>query len=157
MNAALQRARAEVAADLTTFEARVDELAGLPPLADDNPAILAQAAVALHHAYGAVESALLRVARLLEGDAPQGPDWHQALLGSMALDIDGVRPAVLSVDSRDDLRRLLSFRHFFRHAYSVRLDADRLTELRAVAVRLRPALRTDFERLDGVLRDLASH
>lgn len=115
MRPAVQRARAEVTSDFETFAARVDELAALPRLSAD-PAPLAQAAVALHHAYGAVESALIRVARLLEGEAPTGPDWHQTLIAAMALEIEGVRPPVLSPDTLAGLRRLLSFRHFFRHA-----------------------------------------
>lgn len=155
MRPVVQRIRAEVASDLETFAARVEELAALPRLSPE-PAPLAQAAVALHHAYGAVESALLRVARLLEGDAPAGPDWHQTLIASMALEIEGVRPRVLSPETLTDLRALLSFRHFFRHAYSVQLDPERLESLRVVALRLHEPLRADFERLDELLRQLAS-
>ncbi|MEQ1912487.1 MAG: hypothetical protein ABMA15_26950 [Vicinamibacterales bacterium] len=156
MNAVIQRLRAEVTADVATFEARIDELAALPPFSKD-PAPLAQAAVALHHAYGAVESALLRVARALEGDPPDGPDWHQALLMSMSLQIEGVRPAVLSAQTVTNLRHLLSFRHFFRHAYSVDLDPLRLEELRRIALTARPVVRDDFGTLDRLLQELATH
>lgn len=155
MRPVVQRVRAEVTSDFDTFVARAEELAALPRFAAD-PAPLAQAAVALHHAYGAVESALIRIARLLEGEAPTGPDWHQALLASMALEIESIRPPVLSPETLADLRMLLSFRHFFRHAYSVQLDPERLEELRSVAIRLRTSLRADFARLDDLLRELAS-
>jgi hypothetical protein len=38
----------------------------------------------------------------------------------------------------------------------VQLDPERLEELRSVAVRLCEPLRADFERLDDLLRQLAS-
>jgi hypothetical protein len=155
VNAVIQRLRAEITADVVTFGARIDELAALPVFSND-PAALAQAAVALHHGYGAVESALLRVARALEGDAPGGPDWHQALLASMSLEIEGIRPAVLSAQAVTHLRHLLSFRHFFRHAYSVDLDPQRLEELRRIALAARPIIRDDFGRLDRLLQELAA-
>jgi hypothetical protein len=119
-------------------------------------ATLAQAAVALHHAYGAVESALERVARTLEGGVPLGADSHVALLEAMALEIEGVRPAVLSQQSLLLLRRLLGFRHFFRHAYAVGLDAARLASLREDALALGPGLALDLDRLDAHLAAVAN-
>lgn len=153
MNLALQRLRAEVTSDVGVFESRLDELAALPALAG-SPGALAQAAVALHHAYGAIESALLRVARAFEG-ATDGPDWHQALLTSMGLEIEAIRPAILSPTTLDALRRLLGFRHFFRHAYGVPFDPARVEAVRAAALTARTAIRDDFRRLDDLLRDLA--
>jgi hypothetical protein len=151
----LARLRAEIESDLHAFDARVDELAALPALVGAEPATLAQAAVALHHAYGAVEAALTRVARALDDDVSIGPEWHQALLEAMALDVEGVRPAVLRLETLAMLRRLLAFRHFFRHAYAVALDAVQLERLRDTAVNARPRVRDDFARFDSVLRELA--
>jgi hypothetical protein len=51
--------------------ARVEEIAALTPLAGSSRSTLAQAAVALHHAYGAVEAALTRVARAREEGVPE--------------------------------------------------------------------------------------
>ncbi|MGO8995156.1 MAG: hypothetical protein ACLQVI_17715 [Polyangiaceae bacterium] len=153
MKAQLLRLRAEVASDVAAWTARLGELRGVD-LDAPTPATLAQAAVALHHAYGAVESALTRVARAFDGP-PEGADWHQALLDAMALEIEGLRPAVLSPASVRDARVLLAFRHFFRHAYAATWDAERLTSLRATAVALDGPLLADFARLDLLLRDLA--
>lgn len=155
MSPRIQRLRAEIASDLRTYSTLIDELAGLPPLAGGARSTLAQAAVALHHAYGAVESALARIARLLEDSPPEGPDWHQVLLAGMALDVESVRPAVLSGPALAALRRLLGFRHFFRHAYGVDLDGVRLEELRSVAVSSRDVVLSDLNRFDGVLAALA--
>jgi hypothetical protein len=155
MSPRIQRLRAEIASDLTTFSALIDELAELPPLAGGPRSILAQAAVALHHAYGAIESALVRIARVLEDGTSEGPDWHQALLSAMALDVERVRPAVLSGPALAALRRLLGFRHFFRHAYAIELDGHRLEELRQVAVSSRALVLVDLKRFDGILAALA--
>jgi hypothetical protein len=114
VNAKVQRLRAEIAFDRAALERRVQELGGLVLGDDADAAVCAQAAVALHHAYGSVESILLRVARHVDGDVPSGGDWHQELLHAMGLAIEGIRPAVLSRESVSALRELLSFRHFFR-------------------------------------------
>ncbi|HEY4187469.1 MAG TPA: hypothetical protein VGP07_20500 [Polyangia bacterium] len=158
MNPRVQRLRAEIASDVAAYQTLVEELSTLAPL--DRPAVqrsaLAQAAVALHHAYGAMESALTRIARHLEDGAPEGPDWHQSLVAAMALDVEGVRPAVLSGPTLTALRRLLGFRHFFRHAYAIDLDGSRLEELRNVAVSSRDVVVADFNRFDAILAVLAS-
>ncbi|MBN2576775.1 MAG: hypothetical protein JXP73_19585 [Deltaproteobacteria bacterium] len=153
MSPRLQRLRAEIASDLGTFASRIDDLAKLPPLAQADRASLAEAAVALHHAYGAIESALARIARAVDDGLPEGPEWHQALVQVMALAIDSVRPAVVCDKTRELLQRLLGFRHFFRHAYAVELDGVRLEELRRHATSLLPLLRDDLGRFDRFLAD----
>jgi hypothetical protein len=98
VRAIVQRLRAEIASDRQAFEDKLRELSALD-LQTPSPSTLAHAAVLLHHAYGAVESAMARVARTMEGAAPEGADSHRALLEAMALAIDSVRPAVLSPES----------------------------------------------------------
>jgi len=110
--------------------------------------------VALHHAYGAIESALSRIARAIDDGLPEGSDWHQALLHTMSLAIDKVRPAVLGVETRTLLQRLLGFRHFFRHAYAIDLDGTRLEDLRTCARAVLPLLSEDLKRFDAFLSDV---
>jgi len=65
VNGAIQVLRVEVASDREAFTARVEELAALPlDEMTTDPGVLARGAVALHHAYGAFEAALGRVARV---------------------------------------------------------------------------------------------
>lgn len=154
MKAAIQRLRAEIQNDRNAWSARANELEQLD-LSPGDAGSLAQAAVALHHGYGAIESALERVARSVEGGLPTGRDWHVALLESMALDIEGVRPRVLSQESLRLLRGLLAFRHFFRHAYAVSLEAPRLDALRADMLALRQPLERDLDALDQHLARVA--
>jgi hypothetical protein len=155
MSPRLQRLRAEIASDLEAFRSRVDELGALPSLASAGRPQLAEAAVALHHAYGAVEAALSRIARAIDDGLPEGPDWHQSLLQVMTLAVQSVRPPVLSKNALDLLQRLLAFRHFFRHAYAIELDGLRLEELRRHAIALEPFLSADLERFDKFLGDAA--
>jgi hypothetical protein len=159
VKARIQRLRAEIQSDWRAFEEQLEELASLQFGSLDGQAArqgeLARSAVALHHGYGAVEGALSRLARVLGEGVPEGPDWHQALLHAMALEIEGVRPPVLSAENVSRLRRLLGFWHFFRHAYAVSLDSERLAALRDEALAMREPLRGDFARLDAFLDQLA--
>lgn len=156
MSASLQRLRAEIRFDRDAFARLVDELDSIELAADaDKAPQRAQAAVALHHAYGSLESIMVRVARQLEGDVPGGADWHQALLHSMGLEIEGVRPAVFSRATIGALRRLLGFRHFFRHAYAVELDAERLAIVRDEAVAGASAILAELDALDRFLASVA--
>lgn len=155
MNGAIERLRSELRTDRESFCARVAELRGLS-LEDTGAAVCAQVAVALHHAYGAVEAAMARTARTLEGSVPGGPDWHLALLESMGVELAGIRPALLSRDSVDFLRKLLAFRHFFRHAYAVSWDIERLRDLRLTALDLEPPLLRDFEAFDVLLQAVSA-
>ncbi len=109
--------------------------------------------MALHHAYGAFESALARIARVFDTE-PSGANWHRSLLETMAMDVPGIRPAVVGPQTLPAMRDLLAFRHFFRHAYTVPLDARRLTTLRDLAVRVRPSVVADFAAVDGWLAGL---
>ena len=157
MNPALQRLRAEIRFDREAFGRLVAELRAI----EIGPGVglapqRAQAAVALHHAYGSVESIMARVSRYLEGDVLQGPDWHQALLHAMSLDVEGVRPAVFSPASAEVLRRVLGFRHFFRHAYAVELDAARLAGLRDELVNAAPRIAAEIETLETFLAQVAA-
>jgi hypothetical protein len=155
VNLAIQRLRAAIVADRAAFGVRLAELAALDLTGPVSPALAAQAALALHHAYGAVEMALSRLARALEGSLPEGPAWHQELIEEMARPIEGVRPAILAPATLVGLRRLLAFRHFLSHAYAVELDARQITLLCAEAQALAPLLAADLDALDAYLAEVA--
>lgn len=112
---ALEKRRADVDAAMS------GSCATLPVIA--RAAVLA---VALHGYFGAAESALTRIARELDGGVPSGADWHRSLLERAGREVRELRPAVFGEQSVVVLRRLLGFRHFFRHAYAVDLDVTLL-------------------------------
>lgn len=63
--------RSRIAEDWRAFVLRAEELRRLDPAVESTSgAMLAQMAMALHHAYGAFESAMARTRRAMEGDAP---------------------------------------------------------------------------------------
>jgi hypothetical protein len=95
--------------------------------APDDPGTLALAGYALHGWYTGFETVCERIARELDLSVPTGERWHRELLSQMSADVPGVRPAVIDSRLVSELALLLAFRHFFRHAYAVTLEADRLT------------------------------
>ncbi len=117
----------------------------------DDPAVLALAAVALHGWYTGLETLLERIARQLDGEVPEGPRWHRALLGQLAVDVPGVRPAVMQRELLGPLAELLGFRHFFRHAYGVVLDGSQLAARLATLLRIAPDLERALDEFDAFL------
>jgi hypothetical protein len=99
-------------------------------------------ALALDHAYAAFESLLVRSERALDLPPRQGERWHLDLLEASALDVPGLRPAIVPREALSDWLELLKFRHFLRHAYAADLDpkrlADNVSRLRRAAAATAP-------------------
>jgi len=133
----IARLQAEIDDDLASAAAHRDDIAELLDLEDawsEGSPYLSKAAIALHHYYCAVESCLERIVRTFEGMVSEGPDWHRELLHVATLEIPQVRPPVLRADTEAALSHLLRFRHFLRHAYSAKLQVDRMRELAELLV-----------------------
>ena len=82
----------------------------------------------LHSYYSGIENSLKRIAIEIDGAAPSGDAWHRQLLMSMATVTDR-RPSVLSETLYEALGEYLSFRHFFRQAYSFHFDWSKMSHL----------------------------
>lgn len=80
----------------------------------------------LHNLYCGFEDLFEIVASHFENHIDPNGGYHSALLNRMALDIEGVRPALISEESRLLLDNLRAFRHVFRHAYGYVLDRRKL-------------------------------
>jgi hypothetical protein len=78
--------------------------------------------------YTAVESLFVRILRTLEGDVPTGPAHHREVLRVASLAVEPLRPALVPPAAESDLRELLGFRHFARHAYDVEPEPARMLE-----------------------------
>ena len=102
-------------------------------------------AAQIHAFYTGCEAVLVKVVRITE-DLPDGERLHQTLLIRAAASIPDVRPPVLSVPTAETLHELLRFRHFFRNAYGVELDAARLRELADLVPQAYRGLQADVER-----------
>jgi hypothetical protein len=140
-----------LAADLDAQLALIDEVATrlgerAARLQPDDPARLESTAYQIHNLYNAVEDLLKVVAEYFDNQIPDTPHWDIRLLRRMSHDVAGVRPAVLSQESLALLSGLRSFRHFFRHAYGVPIDAVLLRVNLEKARELRPLLKRDIAR-----------
>jgi hypothetical protein len=153
----LLRLRAELAHDRKALGAIGEQLAReLPRLAAGaDRAAHAVVAVDVHRYYTGLESALERVERTF-ASVPGGGDWHLELLRGAALDIAGARPRILAPEITEALVDVLRFRHFFRHAYLVELDGDKLNRVATRLVSMTAAIDADLERFETFLAEAAA-
>lgn len=105
----------------------------------------------LHNLYCAFERLFEVVAGFFENHV-EGGRYHTDLLRRMRLEIEGIRPALISGEAfplLDDLRR---FRHFFRHAYAAELDVEKVAALVDKADRLKDISAVDCKAFLDRLR-----
>ena len=87
----------------------------------------------LHSAYGVLENYFLRVSKFFE-NALTADKWHKSLVEKMALEIPGVRPALLTAEpSKRRALELLKFRHLFRNMYGEDLDPAKTAAVQQAA------------------------
>lgn len=98
----------------------------------------------LHNLYCAYEQFFEVVAHFFENRI-EGERYHTDLLRRMKLEIEGIRPALISDAAFPLLDELRRFRHFFRHAYTAELKPERLGELATMAYQLRDVFQQDMK------------
>ena len=79
-------------------------------------------ALNLHGFYAGLERLLEIIADGVDQAKPGGAHWHDELLRQMAAEIPGVRPPVLSQETRERLDRYRGF----RHVYTYNLDPEQI-------------------------------
>ena len=87
------------------------------------------AALNLHGFYTGVENILEDIARTVDGDPPQGHDWHKRLLLQMSAEIPAIRPPVIGRETRHCLEEYRAFRHVVRNVYTFNFRFSRIEEL----------------------------
>jgi len=113
-----------VQADLDTI-ARLYAEIGQPGLPEDAPQDqLIVLSYRLHNLYNAFENIFRNVAAVFENHVDEAAGWHSQLLRHMRLDLTPVRPALIDESAYEKLDELRRFRHLFRSAYGVQLDAN---------------------------------
>jgi hypothetical protein len=110
------------------------------------PEIVESTGYWLHNLYCAYEDLFKIVAGFWENNVSSDSMWHKRLLKRMRINIEGVRPALISEDSFNHLNELRSFRHVFRHAYSYGLDDERVFFIVKRVLKQESALSSDMER-----------
>ena len=99
----------------------------------------------LHDFYSGVERVFERIAVELDGELPRGGDWHSQLLNRMEVEVEGVRPPVLTSHLAERLRPFLR---------CGQLRWERSTELLAEADEVWPLLEQQMQEFKGVLGQL---
>jgi hypothetical protein len=75
------------------------------------------------------ESIFKTIADELDGGAPRGNNWHERLLASMAVEKEGIRPAVITAELHAALKPFLAFRHAIPQSYGSAYDERMLAEI----------------------------
>jgi hypothetical protein len=60
-------------------------------------------ALNLHGFYSGVEQIFEDIARTVDGALPEGGEWHISLLRQMTVELGGLRPAVIGINTRQHL------------------------------------------------------
>ena len=148
---------ANITADLADLERVVDRANLIFQKASqtNDDAYLDGLALNLHGFYAGIEHIFEAIARTVDGNLPNDPNWHQALLRQMMVEIPTIRPAVISQQTYGCLETYRSFRHIVRNVYTFNLRGTRLKEL---ATELRPCLTAvthDLTQFTEFLQQLA--
>ena len=98
----------------------------------------------LHNLYCAFEDLFKLVAGFWENNVQTTGSFHIHLLKKMIVNIEGIRPALLTQESYVCLNDLRGFRHVFRHAYNFGLDDERIFHM----------LRSILKKQDFIFEDL---
>lgn len=108
----------------------------------------------LHNLYNAFENIFQQIAITFENSLDDPARWHAQLLHRMQLDLMPMRPAVIDADAYEKLDELRRFRHLFRSAYRVKLDARRLQLVLEKTLELRTIYAQQIETFLRFLRSL---
>jgi hypothetical protein len=117
--------------------------------------ILESAALRLHNFYTGCERIFKLIASEVNGSVSHELDWHKRLLTQVALEIEGIRPAVISPQTRKVLEELLRFRHVVRNIYGFELDADRIEDLINLATSIFPRFQKEVEKFIAYLMTIS--
>ena len=147
--------RSSIQSDLAAISQLYDRLDQHPIDAQSSYDQLVVASYQLHNLYNAFENIFLNIATAFENSIDELGRWHAQLLERMRLDVSPLRPAVIDAAAYDALDELRRFRHVFRHAYSITLDADRLALVLRKAERLRTLYPAQIDAFDQFLQNLA--
>jgi hypothetical protein len=141
---------AEIKTEVEKLEKLVQRLATQQGRVDDEE-ISESAALRLHNFYTGCERVFKLIAAEVNGVLSQSLDWHKRLLNQLALEVPGIRPAVISSATKSALEELLNFRHLIRNIYGFELKSERVKELVQMTVELFPRLAKEIEAFNEFL------
>jgi len=86
---------------------------------------------------------------------PESTAWHRNLLDQVAIDVAGVRPAVISIDIARELDQFRRFRHLVRNVYTFSLNAEKIVTLMKALPQIWPKLSAELRAFSEFLNDLS--
>lgn len=143
-----------ISRDVDAIAAIYDELERHPLQADSESDTLIVIGYQLHNLYNAFENIFRDIAAVFENSVDDVGQWHTRLLERMRLDVMPLRPTVIDDEAYDALDELRRFRHLFRHAYSVKLDSERLQLVVDKALVLKSIYAQQLDRFLDFLQSL---
>ncbi len=153
----LRLLKAEIKSDLKGID-RIDQAISevtLTNLEIEPPKIVKSGlALYLHHFYQAVEQIFLRITKAFDHYQPVGEAWHKDLLDAVSLEIEKVRPPVISDNLRQELERYRSFRHVVRHAYEREFLWKGMKDLVADYPRVSAQVKVDIQTFLGIIDEM---
>jgi len=115
--------REKIEIEMDNISKILAELAHVEDVSTLSPLELAGVATYLHNVYNGVENILKYSMFLCNQKIPISSTWHRDLLNST------VRHQIISPELNELLAELMSFRHFFIHAYGFQLDYSAIKSL----------------------------
>jgi hypothetical protein len=79
--------------------------------------------------YQGVERVFETIAKSIDRSLPTGDKWHKMLLEQISNEVSGIRPAVISMETRRALDDFRMFRHLAHNIYTFNLDPRRIKSL----------------------------
>lgn len=110
----------------------------------------------LHVLYGLFENLFVQIAERFGNHTGDTTQWHTQLLKRMTLDIQSIRPPVISQEAYISLNELRGFRHLFRNAYLLQFDPDRLNLVLREALKLKSIYEAEVNTFLDFLEQLAN-
>lgn len=109
----------------------------------------------LHNLYNAFENIFLNIVNVFENQIKEKSRWHYSLQKRMALNIEDIRPKVISKETSNYLDELRRFRHIFRHSYDYEIDWERLKIVLKKAEKLQRIYQKEIRNFIGFLDKLS--
>ena len=146
---------AEIREEIGMLDSLVEAVTSVTMPEDPDSRIIYRESLALkiHNFYTGCERIFCKIASELDGGVPRSHDWHRRLLLSMSLELEDVRPAVISKSTAREFNDYLSFRHVIRNIYGFEIEERKLLPLISRLPVVWKQAKTDFHRfLDMVVQ-----
>jgi hypothetical protein len=111
----------------------------------------------IHNVYNGIEDILLSIARDVDGSVPMGTSTPQDVVGQMAAEVAGTRPALLDLDLHEALTELERFRHLVRHTFGFDWKPDKVIENLKLLQNLFPEFIAAVTELEKTMREGDDH